>query len=150
MKRVLKIGGLLLGLVVGLVAFSSAQVNTLGKDFYIGFFENGRTLDSVNTAPEKALILITAAEKTVGTIQTPRQSISFNLEKGQQFISELDANSEGLIHPMSAFVDDRAIRVTSSGLVAVHALNGRAYSSDGTVVLPVSALGLDYMVFTHH
>ncbi len=150
MKRVLKIGGLLLGLVIGLVAFSSAQVNTLGKDFYIGFFENGRTLDSVNTAPEKALILITAAEKTVGTIQTPRQSISFNLEKGQQFISELDANSEGLIHPMSAFVDERAIRVTSSGLVAVHALNGRAYSSDGTVVLPVSALGLDYMVFTHH
>ena len=150
MKRVLKIGGILLGLIFGLATYSIAQVNTLGKDFYIGFFENGRTLDSVNTAPEKALIMITATERTVGTIQTPRQTISFDLEKGQQFVSELDANSEGLIHPMSAFVDNRAVRVTSSGLVAVHALNGRAYSSDGTVVLPVSALGLDYMVFTHH
>lgn len=146
----MKIGILtfLFGCFFALSSFS--QVNTFGKDFYVAFMENGRSLDSVNTAPEKALIMITAAEKTVGMIETPREVIPFELEKGQSISKEFEANAEGLIHPISGEIDQRKIHVTSTGLIAVHAMNGRAYSSDGTVVLPTPALGFDYMVFTHH
>lgn len=150
MNRAAWIGWVLGGLMLLISSCSFAQVNTLGKDFVVSFFENGRVLDSVNTAPEKAVIFITAAEKTSGIIQTPRQEIAFDLEKGQQFVREFDAKAEGLIHQQSNFVEARSLRISAAGLVAVHALNGRAYSSDGTVVLPVAALGLDYMVFTHH
>ncbi|GAB2485547.1 PKD domain-containing protein [Algoriphagus taiwanensis] len=129
---------------------SFSQVNTLGKEFFVGFLENGRPLDSVNVAPEKALIILTANERSIGTITTPRQSIPFELEKGQQFVREFDANAEGLILSASGRVEKRFVQIVSSGELAVHALNGRSYSTDGTVVLPKESLGLDYLVMSHH
>ncbi|WP_166637252.1 PKD domain-containing protein [Algoriphagus boseongensis] len=72
------------------------------------------------------------------------------MEKGQQFSAEFDAIREGLLHPVSGIVDQRAVKIISTADIAVHTINGRAYSSDGTVVLPIRSLGFDYMVFTHH
>jgi PKD repeat protein len=141
---------LLLFFVAGNSFFASAQLNSLGRDFYIGFLENGRSLDTVNVQPEKAVVIITANEKASGTIQTPKQTISFSLEKGQRLIREFDGLGEGLINPVPGFVFPHFMRVISTGNIAVHALNGRAYSTGGTVVLPVEALGLDYMVMAHH
>lgn len=136
--------------VAGNSFFASAQLNSLGRDFYIGFLENGRSLDTVNVQPEKAVIIITANEKASGTIQTPQQTISFSLEKGQRLIREFDGLREGLINPVPGFVFPHFLRVVSTGDIAVHALNGRAYSTGSTVVLPVESLGLDYMVMAHH
>lgn len=127
-----------------------AQLNTVGREFYVGFLENGRSLDTVNVQSEKAVLIITANEKASGTIQTPKRTLTFDLAKGQQLIQEFDAISEGLIHPISAQVSPRFIHVISTGNVAVHALNGRAYSTGATVVLPIESLGLDYMVMAHH
>lgn len=142
---------LFLFFVSGNSFFALAQFNTVGRDFYIGFLENGRSLDTVNVQPEKAVLIITANEKASGTIETPRQTISFSLEKGQQLVREFDGLAEGLIHSVSGFVMPRSsMRVVSTGTIAVHALNGRAYSTGSTVVLPVEALGLNYMVMAHH
>lgn len=136
--------------LVGNSFFASAQLNTVGREFYIGFLENGRSLDTVNVQSEKAVLIITANEKSSGIIETPKQSISFDLAKGQQLIQEFDAIAEGLIHPQSGQVSRRFLHVISTGNVAIHALNGRAYSTGSTVVLPVESLGLDYMVMSHH
>lgn len=141
---------LLLFLILGNSFFALAQLNSVGREFYIGYLENGRSLDTVNVQPEKAVVIITANEKASGTIETPRQKISFSLEKGQQLIREFDGLAEELIHSVSGFVMPRYMRVVSTGNIAVHALNGRAYSTGSTVVLPVEALGLDYMVMAHH
>ncbi len=137
-------------LLMGNSFFAFGQLNTLGRDFYVGFLENGRSLDTVNVQSEKAVVILTANEKTSGTIETPKQKISFSLEKGQQLIKEFDAIREGLIHEASGFVFPKHLRIISTGKIAVHALNGRAYSTGSTVVLPVDALGLDYMVMAHH
>lgn len=141
---------LVLILLLGNSFFALAQLKTVGKEFYIGFLENGRSLDTVNIQSEKAVVIITANENSNGTIQTPRQSIPFTLAKGQQLIHEFDAIGEGLIHPSSARVESRFVHVTSTGNLAVHALNGRAYSTGSTVVLPVESLGFEYMVMAHH
>lgn len=140
----------ILFLAIGNSFFALAQLNTVGKEFYIGFLENGKSLDSVNIQSEKAVLILTANENTTGTIKTPRQTISFTLAKGQQLIREFDAIGEGLIHPASGKVEPRFVHVSSSGNLAVHALNGRAYSTGSTVVLPVESLGFDYMVMSHH
>jgi len=152
MKPMLPLRGFvfLVFLVCGNSFFALSQGNTLGKEFYVGFFENGRSLDTVNVQSEKAVLIITANEKSIGTIQTPKQTVSFDLAKGQQLIQQFDAIGEGLIHPISELVSPRFIHVISTGNIAVHALNGRAYSTGATVVLPVESLGLDYMVMAHH
>ncbi|GMQ23591.1 hypothetical protein Aoki45_02730 [Algoriphagus sp. oki45] len=149
-QKISGLGGLLVLLLVLLPSLCFSQLNTLGKEFFVGFLENGRPLDSVNTAPEKALIIVTANERAIGTIITPRQSIPFEIEKGQQFVREFDANAEGLLLSASGRVEKRFVHIVSSGEIAVHALNGRSYSTDGTVVLPKESLGLDYLVMSHH
>lgn len=141
---------LFLFLVFGNGFIALAQLNTVGREFYIGFLENGRSLDTVNVQSEKAVLIITANEKASGTIETPKQTLSFDLAKGQQLIQEFDAISEGLIHAQSGQVSQRFLHVISTGNIALHALNGRAYSTGATVVLPVESLGLDYMVMAHH
>lgn len=141
---------LLLFFVLGNGFFALAQLNTVGREFYIGFLQNGRSLDSVNVQSEKAVLIITANEKSSGTIQTPLQTVSFELAKGQRLIQEFDGMAEGLIHTESERVSQKFLHVISTGNIAVHALNGRSYSTGGTVVLPVESLGLDYMVMSHH
>ena len=136
--------------ILGNSFFAFAQLNTIGKEFYVGFLENGRSLDTVNVQSEKAVLIITANEKTIGTITTPKQTLTFDLAKGQRLVQEFDAIREGLIHPNSEEVAPRFLHVVSTGNIALHALNGRAYSTGGTVVLPVESLGLDYMVMSHH
>jgi hypothetical protein len=119
--------------------------STLGREFYVGYMDNNRR----TTQPDKTIIIITANEKAAGIISTPKQSIPFSLEAGQQLVREFDGNDEGLIHRESGLVSFKALRITSSGDLVVHAVNGRQYSSDGTVVLPVTALGKDYFVTAH-
>jgi hypothetical protein len=135
---------------LGNSVFALAQLNTVGREFYIGFLENGRSLDTVNVQSEKAVLIITANEKASGTIVTPKQTVAFDLAKGQQLIQEFDAIKEGLVHSVSEQVSPRFLHVTSTGNLAVHALNGRAYSTGSTVVLPVESLGLEYMIMAHH
>lgn len=103
-----------------------------------------------NSQPDKVVVIITANEKASGIIQTPKQAISFSLEAGQQLIREFDGEEEGVIHRESGQVEYRPFRITSSGDLAVHAINGRQYSTDGTVVLPYSSLSTEYLVMAHY
>lgn len=146
----MRANGLILGIFIFFTVFLNCQKifaqSTLGREFYVGYMDNNRR----TTQPDKALIIITANEKAAGIITTPKQSIPFSLEAGQQLVREFDGNDEGLIHRESGVVSFKSLRITSSGDLAVHAVNGRQYSSDGTVVLPVTALGKDYFVTAHY
>ncbi len=124
---------------------SIGQQSTLGREFYVGFMDNNRRSDQ----PDKAIIILTANEKASGIISTPKQSFPFSLEAGQQLVREFDGSEEGLLHRESGEVNFRRLKITSSGDLAVHAINGREYSSDGTVVLPVTSLGKEYLVTAH-
>ncbi|TFV94107.1 PKD domain-containing protein [Algoriphagus kandeliae] len=126
--------------------FVQAQISTIGRDFYIGFMDNNRR----NTQPDRVVVIITAVEKAAGTIQTPKQSIPFTLEPGEQLMREFDGDNEGVIHRESGRVDYKPFRITSSGDLTVHAINGREYSTDGTVILPTSALSTEYLVMAHY
>ncbi|MDN3204624.1 PKD domain-containing protein [Algoriphagus sediminis] len=135
----------LFGLII-LPQIISAQVSTIGREFYIGFMDNNRR----DSQPDRVVIFMTAVEKAAGTIQTPRQTITFDLEAGEQLIQEFDGDGEGLIHRGSGAVDFKPLTITSSGDLTVHALNGREYSSDGTVILPLNSLSSEYMVMAHY
>ena len=123
-----------------------AQNNTLGKEFYFGFMENHAT----PFLPATASVLITASEKTSGYIEYNNQKTFFDLEKGQQHIQDYENKLYNVLHSSSGLVEEKSIYVATTGLVAVHAFNKRQASADGTVILPVTALGKEYYITSHY
>ncbi|MDI1323272.1 MAG: PKD domain-containing protein [Algoriphagus sp.] len=134
-------------LIAWLISVSSfAQLSTVGKEFYVGFMENNRQPGKL----DKAVIIVTANEDVSGIIRTPAADFPFQLKKGEQFIKEFDGTDQDLIHRTSEEVtNNKSAYIQASGKISVHAINQRETSSDGTVVLPVNALGKDYFVTAH-
>ena len=123
-----------------------AQLSTTGKEFWVGFMENNRTLPNT---PDYAVLLITATENTTGVIEYLGQSSPFTLTTGQQYTFRLSSATLDLLHRSSGVIENLGIHITASGKVAVHAFNERYRSADGTVILPVGALGKDHYITSH-
>lgn len=127
------------------------QSSTVGKEFWVGFMDNNRVASSGNSpgAPDFAVIVITANENTTGAIQYRGQSAPFTLNAGQQFTLRVPSEDLDLLHRTSGAIENKGIHIASSGNIAVHAFNERFRSADGTVVLPIGALGRDYYITSH-
>lgn len=127
------------------------QLSTVGKEFWVGFMENNRIGSSGNNAgaPDFAVIEITANENSTGAIEYQGVSTPFILTAGQQFTLRVPSQDLDLLHRSSGAIENKGIHITSSGKIAVHAFNERFRSADGTVVLPIGALGRDYYVTSH-
>lgn len=142
-----KLARILLVLIFFGQAISSfAQLNTLGKEFYFGFIENHATSFLSVTGS----VIITAKEKTTGYIEYNNQKTFFTLESGQQFIKDYEENRDFILHRSSGVVEKKSIYINSTGNVAVHAFNKRQASADGSVILPLTALGKDYYITSHY
>ncbi len=129
-----------------------AQLSTIGKEFWVGFMENNRSFPSISNpagTPDYAVLLISATENTTGVIEYLGKSTPFTLSTGQQYIFRLSSFDLDLLHRSSGVIENLGIHITSSGKVAVHAINERSKSADGTVILPVSALGKDHYITSH-
>lgn len=123
-----------------------AQLTTIGREFYVGFLENNRTENRVDVAK----VIITANEDVTGFIRSPTRTIEFEIAQGEQFVQEFSSDSENIIHRTSGEIESKSLYISTSGLVTVHAFNERQRSADGTVVLPVTALGKEYYAMAHH
>lgn len=128
------------------------QSSTVGKEFWVGFMDNNRVAGSGNNpgAPDYAVIVITANENTTGALEYRGQSAPFTLNAGQQFTLRVPSADLDLLHRSSGVIENKGIHITSSGKIAVHAFNERYRSADGSVVLPVGALGRDYYITSHY
>ncbi|WP_296700027.1 PKD domain-containing protein [Algoriphagus sp.] len=126
---------------------SLAQLSTVGKEFWVGFMDNNRILPD---APDQAVIVISANEDAVGVIEYRGRAIPFNLSQGQQFTHTIPSQELDMLHRGSGVVEDKGIYISSNGKIAVYAFNERFRSADGTVVLPLGALGRDYLITSHY
>jgi PKD repeat protein len=137
-------------LFLGLARPAQAQLSTIGKEFWVGFMENFRT----PTLIDYAVIVITATEDTEGAIEYLGQSTPFDLKSGEQFIFRKSSLDLDLLNRSSSIPDPNnkylGIHITASGKISVHAFNERQQSADGTVILPVAALGKDYLITSHY
>ncbi len=113
--------------------------------------DNNRVSASGNNpgAPDFAVLVITANETTTGALEYRGQSVPFTLNAGQQYTLRVPSEDLDLLHRTSGVVENKGIHITSSGKIAVHAFNERYRSADGTVVLPIGALGRDYYITSH-
>ncbi|MBN3582379.1 gliding motility-associated C-terminal domain-containing protein [Algoriphagus aestuarii] len=124
-----------------------AQLSTVGKEFWLGFMDNNRILPD---APDQAVIVISANENAVGVIEYRGRTVPFSLSQGQQFTHIIPSTDLDMLHRNTGLVEDKGIYISSNGKIAVYAFNERFRSADGTVVLPLGALGRDYYVTSHY
>ena len=136
----------LIFLLMGYGFSANAQLSTIGKEFWIGFMDNNRILPN---APDQAVLVISANEDASGVIEYLGRSIAFNISRGQQFTHIVPSTELDLLHRNSGSIENKGIYLSSSGKVAVYAFNERFRSADGTVVLPLGALGKDYLITSH-
>ncbi len=128
------------------ITLSHAQLSTVGKEFWIGFMDNNRI---VPNSYDQAVIVISANEDASGVIEYLGNTVSFTINQGQQFTHIVPSESIDLLHRNSGVISDKGIYILSDGKISVYAFNERFRSADGTVVLPVGALGTDYLVTSH-
>ena len=123
-----------------------AQLSTIGKEFWVGFMENNSNLNN----PDYAVLVITATENATGVIEFLGRTEPFSLRAGEQYTFRKNSYVDvDLLHRTSGLIKNLGIHITSSGKIAVHAFNERRQSADGTVVLPLGALGKDYYITSH-
>ena len=122
------------------------QISTVGKEFWVGYMDNNRILPG---APDQAVLEITAVEDAVFTIEFLGQSRSATLATGQRYSLRLSSQDFDIIHRSSNRIENKGIFISSTGNLSVYAFNERVRSADGTVILPVGALGKDYLVTSH-
>jgi len=139
-------------LLFGLLFFSlesSAQVTTVGKEFWVGFMENNRN----SQAGDVAIIVISANETTSGTIDLSGVEAgrveNFTLAAGDNYTLRLPSGQNDYLHRNSGIVENKGVFIQSDGDISVYAFNERARSADGTVVLPLQSLGKDYWITSH-
>lgn len=132
---------------------ASGQTSTIGKEFWVGFMENNTIQSSGFTTPSNlvgyTVIIITASESTTGLIEYAGQSEPFSLSAGDQHLFCISTGDLDLMHRTSGVIENKGIHIISSGDIAVHAFNERVKSADGTVVLPIGALGKEYWITSH-
>ncbi|MBN7816398.1 PKD domain-containing protein [Algoriphagus pacificus] len=126
---------------------AEAQLSTVGKEFWVGFMDNNRILPD---APDQAVIVISANEDATGVIEYRGRSIPFNLSQGQQFSHIIPSTDLDMLHRNTGQIENKGIYISSNGKIAVYAFNERYRSADGTVVLPLGALGKDYLITSHY
>lgn len=147
-----------LGAFVGMYLFfgfgfqSFGQLSTVGKEFWVGFMDNNRVPPGENTAgaPDFAVLIITANEDANGTVEYQGQTANFSIAAGQQYTLRIPSEDLDLLHRNSGIRQNKGIYISSTGKIAVHAYNERFRSADGTVILPVGALGTDYFITSHY
>jgi hypothetical protein len=126
------------------VEHTQAQVTTVGKEFWFGFMENNGIIPD---APDRGVVVITAAEAASGTLEYGGRVVNFSIGAGQQFMYQI--NDFDILHRISGMVQEKGVYIQSSGNVSVYAFNERFRSADGTVVLPIPTLGKEYLVTSH-
>ena len=143
-----KVSIYILGLLLIFGCFNPVfgQLSTIGREFFVGFMENNRI---VPNRIDQASIIISANEDASGIIQYVNNTIPFSIKSGEQFVYDFPQEGVDIIHRTSGKVENLGVYISADGNVAVHAFNFRQRSADGTVVLPLSSLGKDYLVTAH-
>ncbi len=124
------------------IAISSrAQVTTEGRDFWLGFMENSPgqnlALEIYFTSKDTAEVNITGAINNLNINVTVVPGLAEKVSIPLDYM------------PLEEGISNRGIHITSDNDISVYALNKRQFSADAAVILPVNALGKEYLVTAH-
>lgn len=128
----------LLSLLTVLICnFAFSQVfSTKGTDFWFGFMKNYQS--------PTPTVHISSDVATSGTITIPGQGFTQNFTIAANSTTTITLPVASAQVTTNQTIESKAVHVVSNDPVTVYALNYEAYSSDATIVLPTSTLGIEY------
>ena len=120
-------------------------IPTKGTDFWIGFMQNYE----VEPFQEELNIFITSDQSTVGTVEIPGQGFSqpFTVVANQTTTVTLD--NPIAEHFTNQEVEQKGIFVQTADTVSVFAINFNGFTADGTKILPIQSLGVEYRISSY-
>jgi gliding motility-associated-like protein len=117
--------------------FAFSQVfSTKGTDFWFGFMKN-----YLSPTPT---VYISSDVATSGTITIPGQGFSQNYTVAANSTTSIVLPVGSAQVTANQTIENKAVHVISNDPVTVYALNYEAYSSDASIILPVTTLGIEY------
>jgi hypothetical protein len=125
------------------IAPASAQVSTLGTDFYVAF---GRNLTQYSgTYVYQIRIVATQAADITFTFNEDATIVdTIHVNAGEVYSYNLDATQRAKVYSSVTGTSYKSLRIESTTPVSVYALNQIRGSADATNLLPVNTLGTDY------
>jgi len=121
----------------------NGQYSTLGTEFWVSFMQN-------YDIPTNCIVYITSAQGATGTVSMPGSGWSQNFTVGanSSIWIQIPAAQSPNIETGNVILN-KGIHIVSNNPIAVYAANQRNASSDATLVLPVTALGDQYMIMSY-
>ena len=142
--------------------FASAQTpSTVGNDFYLMFLRNDKNMQtsgsdyspaSATYYPKTVQLLITAEHDCSGTISCANGYWSTDFEVVQGEVTRINvpkndySDRQAGYSYYSGVIENKAIHVTATDEISLFAANYEDASFDITNVLPVTALGTEYVI----
>lgn len=135
--------------------------STVGTDFYVMFLRNDKNMQtsgsdyspaSATYYPKTVQLLITAQNDCTGTISCTNGYWSTDFEVVQGEVTRINvpkndnSDRQAGYSYYSGVIEDKAIHVTATDEISLFAANYEDASFDITNVLPVTALGTEYVI----
>lgn len=129
------------------------ELSTLGKTFWLTFYENygGLSGCSDNSAPQLKVV-ISCNKATTGTVKNATSNVSmpFSIGTGGGVDTVLVPIAQGYCTGTESTSSRyMGLLIQASDTISVSAQNSKQYSCDATLVYPIEALGVDYRVISH-
>jgi len=142
-----------IALVLSIQGLNAQDVTTEGTDFWVSFMGNGFEGNSTNGNPYLInQLLISSKQDCTGTVTNPNNpnwSIDFTVAANN--IEFIDIPKEQAYAELTEYSSpvNKGIFVHTTAPVSVYCVNAARYSFDASNVLPVEALGDDYIIQTY-
>jgi gliding motility-associated-like protein len=127
-------------------SFGQVAIPTKGKEFWVGFMQNYE----VEEWQEELSLFIVSDQSTTGVVEIPGQgwSQAFAVIANQTTTVTIPNNIAE--HFSNQIVEQRGIYVETADTVAVFAINFNGFTADGTKILPIQSLGVDYRISAYN
>ena len=146
-RTTLLINMILLLLLISTNAFSQLDNTIHGKDFWVSFGHNyDRPIidDPIDGVAYQIRIIATGATTVTFNFTNISTTRTFNLTAGQIFTYKLTVAEATSVFSNATGLTNKSLHITSTEYISVFAMNLSYTTSEGTHVLPVTALGTEY------
>ena len=126
------------------------EVTTQGKEFWLSFMGNGFKNNGL-VAYVETQVLVSAKRSCNGTISNPSTGWSQDFSVNANDITTIDIPLSQGYNETSDYEDvmQKGLQIITTDTVSVYCTNVASNSFDATYVLPVQALGDDYIIQTY-
>jgi len=126
-------------------SFGQGAIPTKGKEFWVGFMQNYE----VEEWQEELSLFIVSDQSTTGVVEIPGQgwSQAFTVTANQTTTVTVPNNIAE--HFTNQVTEQKGIYIETADTVAVFAINFNGFTADGTKILPVQTLGIDYRISSY-